>query len=115
MTAFPLAVCAEMIWRDRPIDWRASRLKEKGFGVGLWNWPDHDLSKLEKTGASFTIMNGYLRGRLTDATTSASSSSMVVGFGDASTPSAAAISPSTSSRATPSSRSSARVEPRHAL
>ena len=66
MTAFPLAVCAEMIWRDRPIDWRASRLKEKGFGVGLWNWPDHDLSKLEKTGASFTIMNGYLRGRLTD-------------------------------------------------
>jgi hydroxypyruvate isomerase len=66
MTAFPLAVCAEMIWRDRPIDWRASRLKEMGFGVGLWNWPDHDLSKLEKTGASFTIMNGYLRGRLTD-------------------------------------------------
>src|SRR6185312_3510831 len=66
MTAFQLAVCAEMIWRDRPIDWRASRLKEMGFGVGLWNWPDHDLSKLEKTGASFTIMNGYLRGRLTD-------------------------------------------------
>ena len=66
MTAFTLAVCAEMIWRDRPIDWRASRLKEMGFGVGLWNWPDHDLSKLEKTGANFTIMNGYLRGRLAD-------------------------------------------------
>ena len=66
MPTFPLAVCAEMIWRDRPIDWRASRLKEMGFGVGLWNWPDHDLSKLEKTGASFTIMNGYLRGRLAD-------------------------------------------------
>jgi len=66
MTTFPLAVCAEMIWRDRPIDWRASRLKEMGFGVGLWNWPDHDIAKLEKTGARFTIMNGYLRGRLTD-------------------------------------------------
>ena len=66
MTAFQLAVCAEMIWRDRPIDWRASRLKEMGLGVGLWNWPDHDLAKLEKTGASFTIMNGYLRGRLAD-------------------------------------------------
>jgi hydroxypyruvate isomerase len=61
-----LAACAEMIWRDRPIEWRASRLKELGFGVGLWNWPNHDLAKLEATGADFTIMNGYLRGRLTD-------------------------------------------------
>ena len=67
MTTFQLAACAEMLWRDRPIDWRASRLKEMGFGVGLWNWPDHDLSKLEKTGANFTIMNGYLEGRLADA------------------------------------------------
>jgi hydroxypyruvate isomerase len=64
--SFPLAACAEMLWRDRPIEWRASRLKELGFGVGLWNWPDHDLAKLEATGATFTIMNGYLRGRLTD-------------------------------------------------
>lgn len=63
---FQLAVCAEMLWRDRPIEWRAARLKELGFGVGLWNWPEHDLAKLEATGASFTIMNGYLRGRLTD-------------------------------------------------
>ncbi|MFS2151939.1 TIM barrel protein [Rhizobium sp. Rhizsp42] len=66
MTQFALAACAEMIWRDRPIEWRASRLKDMGFGVGLWNWPDHDLAKLEATGASFTIMNGYLTGRLTD-------------------------------------------------
>lgn len=63
---FQLAACAEMLWRDKPIDWRASRLKEMGFGVGLWNWPDHDLAKLERTGASFTIMNGYLVGRLAD-------------------------------------------------
>jgi hydroxypyruvate isomerase len=63
---FALAACAEMLWRDRPIEWRASRLKEMGFGVGLWNWPEHDLARLEATGASFTIMNGYLRGRLTD-------------------------------------------------
>lgn len=63
---FPLAACAEMLWRDRPIEWRCRRLKDMGFGVGLWNWPDHDLAKLEKTGAAFTIMNGYLRGRLTD-------------------------------------------------
>lgn len=63
---FPLAACAEMLWLDKPIDWRASRLKEQGFGVGLWNWPQHDLDALERTGATFTIMNGYLRGRLTD-------------------------------------------------
>ncbi|WP_455274171.1 TIM barrel protein [Rhizobium herbae] len=63
---FALAACAEMLWRDRPIEWRASRLKDLGFGVGLWNWPEHDLAKLEATGATFTIMNGYLRGRLTD-------------------------------------------------
>ncbi|MDO8982894.1 TIM barrel protein [Cypionkella sp.] len=64
---FQLAACAEMLWRDRPIEWRASRLNEMGFGVGLWNWPAWDLAKLEATGATFTIMNGYLQGRLTDA------------------------------------------------
>lgn len=63
---FALAACAEMLWRDRPLDWRATRLKELGFGVGLWNWPGLDLLKLEATGASFTIMNGYMRGRLAD-------------------------------------------------
>ncbi len=66
MTQFALAACAEMIWRDKPIEWRASRLKDMGFGVGLWNWPEHDLAKLAATGATFTIMNGYLTGRLTD-------------------------------------------------
>jgi hydroxypyruvate isomerase len=64
--AFQLAACAEMLWRDRPISWRASRLKEMGFGVGLWNWTDWDLTALERTGATFTIMNGYLKGRLSD-------------------------------------------------
>ena len=37
-----------------------------GFGVGLWNWVDHDVDALEKTGARFTIMNGYIEGRLGD-------------------------------------------------
>jgi hydroxypyruvate isomerase len=63
---FQLAACAEMLWRDKPIAWRASKLKEMGFGVGLWNWPSWDLAALEKTGADFTIMNGYLEGRLAD-------------------------------------------------
>ena len=63
---FPLAACVELLWPDRPMEWRVARLKERGFGVGLWNWPDHDLAKLEASGASFTIMNGYLEGRLAD-------------------------------------------------
>jgi hydroxypyruvate isomerase len=63
---FILAACAEMLWRDKPIEWRCARLKDQGFQVGLWNWPEHDLAKLEKSGATFSIMNGYLRGRLAD-------------------------------------------------
>jgi hydroxypyruvate isomerase len=63
---FTLAACAEMLWTDKPIEWRCSRLKEMGFQVGLWNWPAHDLTKLEKSGATFSIMNGYLQGRLAD-------------------------------------------------
>lgn len=65
--AFQLAACAEMLWQDKPIHWRAARLHEMGFGVGLWNWPAWDLDALAATGATFTIMNGYLQGRLTDA------------------------------------------------
>ena len=64
--AFTLAACAEMLWRDKPMQWRVKRLTEMGFQVGLWNWPEHDLAMLEKSGATFSIMNGYLRGRLTD-------------------------------------------------
>ena len=63
---FELAACAEMLWRDKPIEWRCARLHEMGFQVGLWNWPEHDLVKLEKSGATFSIMNGYLQGRLAD-------------------------------------------------
>lgn len=64
--SFPLAACAEMLWADKPIEWRAARLTERGLGVGLWNYPDHDLNKLESVGANYTIMNGYLVGRLAD-------------------------------------------------
>ncbi|MQQ10049.1 TIM barrel protein [Epibacterium sp. SM1979] len=63
---FELAACAEMLWLDRPMAWRVARLAERGFGVGLWNWPHLDLDALKATGARFTIMNGYLEGRLAD-------------------------------------------------
>ncbi|MGV6889614.1 TIM barrel protein [Rhodophyticola sp. SM2404] len=64
--AFTLAASAEMLWQDKLIEWRCARLDEMGFQVGLWNWPDHDLEKLEGSGATFSIMNGYLEGRLAD-------------------------------------------------
>lgn len=63
---FTLAVCAETLWPEKPIGWRCARLHEMGFQAGLWNWPNHDLAELEKSGAVFSIMNGYLRGRLSD-------------------------------------------------
>jgi hydroxypyruvate isomerase len=65
-STFTLAACAELLWRDKPIEWRCARLHEMGFQVGLWNWPAHDLAKLIKSGATFSIMNGYLQGRLAD-------------------------------------------------
>ena len=33
--AFQLAACAEMLWPDKPIEWRAARLYEWGLGAGL--------------------------------------------------------------------------------
>ena len=56
-----------MLWPDRPIDWRCARLHEMGFSVGLWNAWEHDVDALAKSGATFSIMNGYKVGRLSDA------------------------------------------------
>lgn len=67
MTAtFTLAACAEMLWPDRPMAWRLKRLTEMGFQCGIWNWTNHDLDMLEKSGATFSSMTGYVRGRLAD-------------------------------------------------
>ena len=63
---FTLSACAEMLWRDKPMDWRLRRLTELGFEAGIWNWQAHDLSMLEKSGARFSSMTGYIRGRLAD-------------------------------------------------
>jgi hydroxypyruvate isomerase len=63
---FTLSACAEMLWRDRPMEWRLRRLTELGFQAGIWNWQAHDLAMLEKSGAVFSSMTGYIRGRLAD-------------------------------------------------
>jgi hydroxypyruvate isomerase len=63
---FTLSACAEMLWLDKPMGWRLRRLTELGFEAGIWNWQAHDLSMLEKSGARFSSMTGYVRGRLAD-------------------------------------------------
>ena len=65
MTAtFTLAACAEMLWVDKPMEWRLKRLTGMGFQCGIWNWTSHDLEMLEKSGATFSSMTGYVKGRL---------------------------------------------------
>lgn len=63
---FQLSACAEMLWQNRPMDWRLKRLTEMGFECGIWNWTSHDLAMLEKSGAKFSSMTGYITGRLAD-------------------------------------------------
>jgi hydroxypyruvate isomerase len=63
---FTLAACAEMLWHDKPMAWRLKRLTEMGFQAGIWNWGNHDLNMLEKSGATFSSMTGYVTGRLAD-------------------------------------------------
>jgi hydroxypyruvate isomerase len=63
---FTLSACAEMLWRDRPMEWRLRRLTELGFQAGIWNWQAHDLAMLKKSGAVFSSMTGYISGRLAD-------------------------------------------------
>lgn len=63
---FQLAACAEMLWTDRPMAWRLRRLTELGYQAGIWNWGNHDLAMLAASGATFSSMTGYVRGRLAD-------------------------------------------------
>ncbi|MEU1181751.1 TIM barrel protein [Streptomyces sp. NPDC005820] len=63
---FTLAVCAEMVFRDLPVDERARRIHDEGFQVEIWDWTRHDLDALARTPAAFSSMTGYIRGSLTD-------------------------------------------------
>lgn len=67
MTGFRLAVCAEMVFTDLPVDERVRRIADLGFEVEIWDWTTKDLGGLAKTGATFSSMTGYIRGTLADA------------------------------------------------
>jgi hydroxypyruvate isomerase len=63
---FTLAVCAEMVFRDKPVEERVRLIHDLGFAVEIWDWTTKDLDALAATGARFTSMTGYLEGNLTE-------------------------------------------------
>lgn len=64
---FTLAVCAEMVFTDRPLLDRVHRIHELGFAVEIWDWTTKNLDALAATGATFTSMTGYIGGDLITA------------------------------------------------
>ena len=66
VSPFSLAVCAEMVFLDLPVEERVWRIDDLGFQVEIWDWTRHDVDALVATGATFSSMTGYLRGSLTD-------------------------------------------------
>ena len=63
---FPLAVCAEMVFRQHPMVERVERIHALGLAVEIWDWTRHDIEALRATGAAFSSMTGYVTGRLAD-------------------------------------------------
>jgi len=63
---FTLAVCAEMVFRTRPVLERLHRITELGFQAEIWDWTKHDIAALAKSGATFSSMTGYVTGTLAD-------------------------------------------------
>ena len=63
---FTLAVCAEMVFLDKPVEERVRILHDLGFAVEIWDWTSKDLDALAATGAQFTSMTGYVEGDLID-------------------------------------------------
>ena len=64
--AFPLAVCAEMVFLDLPFEERVRRIDELGFAVEIWTWQDKDIRALADTGATFSSMTGYVHGNIVE-------------------------------------------------
>jgi hydroxypyruvate isomerase len=63
---FELAVCAEMLFRERSFIDRVTHLHELGFAIDFWDWTNKDLQALADTGANFSNMTGYISGTLAD-------------------------------------------------
>jgi hydroxypyruvate isomerase len=66
VSAFRLAVSAEMVFLDLPFEERVRRISDLGFEVEIWDWTRKDIDVLAKTGATFSSMTGYVSGTLAD-------------------------------------------------
>lgn len=66
MSAFRLAVSAEMVFVDLPFTERVRRIADAGFEVEIWDWTRKDVDALVRTGATFSSMTGYVTGTLAD-------------------------------------------------
>ncbi|QYJ14997.1 2-oxo-tetronate isomerase [Rubrobacter xylanophilus DSM 9941] len=64
--AFPLAVCAEMVFLDLPFEERVRRIDDLGFAVEIWFPQGKDIKALAATGATFSSMAGYLHGNIVE-------------------------------------------------
>lgn len=63
---FSLAASSEMLFVDLPPLERVRRIDAAGFLVEIWDWTRHDIDALAASGATFSSMTGYVRGRLAD-------------------------------------------------
>jgi hydroxypyruvate isomerase len=66
VSAFRLAVSAEMVFLDLPFEERVRRIADLGFEVEIWDWTKKDIAALAKTGATLSSMTGYITGTLAD-------------------------------------------------
>ena len=64
--SFTLAVCAEMVYQDRPFVERMRILDAAGFAVEMWDSTVKDLDAIEATGIRVVSMTGYLAGSVSD-------------------------------------------------
>ena len=65
-SSYRLAVSAEMVFLDRPIEQRIERISQAGFEVEIWDWTKKDIAALAATGATFSSLTGYVHGTLAD-------------------------------------------------
>lgn len=63
---FALAASSEMLFVDLPALERVRRIADAGFLVEIWDWTRHDIDALAASGATFSSMTGYVRGRFAD-------------------------------------------------
>jgi hydroxypyruvate isomerase len=65
-SSYRLAVSAEMVFLDLPVEERVRRIHDLGFEVEIWDWTTKDITALSNTGATFSSMTGYVSGALAD-------------------------------------------------